>query len=73
MISRGENPNAHVRIYTPDLIKAELRIAGFKILKEKRLYAFHNFYGLKTLIAKHLLPRKFNQNNIIVLAQKPTT
>ncbi len=70
MIARGENPNAHVRVYTPDLIKAELKIVGFTIVKEAKLFAFHDFYTLKTIFAK-LLPKKFKPNNIIVLAQKP--
>ena len=71
MIAEGKNPNAHVRIYTTDLIKAELETTGFKILKEKTLFAFHKFYTIKTLIAKYILPKRFNPNNIIILAQKP--
>jgi len=71
MTSQGDNPNAHVRIYTPELIKAELEIAKFKILNEKTLFAFHDFYKLKTFIAKRILPKKFHPNNIIIFAQKP--
>lgn len=71
MVSRNKNPNAHVRVYSPSLVKAELKISGFKILRDKRLFAFHNYYTIKTFIAKHLLPWKFKPNNIIVLAQKP--
>jgi len=71
MISKGKNPNAHVRIYTPELIKAELEINGFKILKVKKLFAFHNLYKLKTFIAKYLLRKKSHYNNIIIFAQKP--
>lgn len=70
MIIKGENPNAHVRIYTPELIQAELYIAGFTVLREKKLFAFHNWYSLKTFIAKYLLIRKCKPNNIILLAQK---
>lgn len=65
MISEGKNPNAHVRIYTPELIKAELTIAGFKILREKYLYAFHSFYRLKSLLCS-MIPNLRNPNNIIV-------
>lgn len=71
MIARGENPNAHVRIYTPELIRAELEITGFTILKEKKLYAFNDFYTIKSLIANHIFKKKFHYNNIILLAQKP--
>jgi len=71
MISRGQNPNAHVRIYTSCLIKAELKIAGFKILQEKKFFAFHNLYKIKTFFAKFLLSWKFKPNDIIIVAQKP--
>lgn len=71
MIARGENPNAHVRIYTPDLIKAELGIIGFTIKKEKVLYAFHSFYKAKSVLADYIFKRKYKPNNIILLAQKP--
>lgn len=71
MINRGENPNAHVRVYSPALIKAELNIVGFKILKGQTLFAFNKFYKLKTLIAKYFLKNKFKPNNIIIFAQKP--
>jgi len=71
MVSRNKNPNAHVRVYSPSLVKAELKISGFKIMWDKRLFAFHNYYKIKTFIAKYLLPWKFKPNNIIILAQKP--
>ena len=73
MIKVGKNPNAHVRIYTPDLIKAELKITGFEIIKTKKLYAFHTHNQLKSLLSDFLnlvgirvrLP-----NNIILIARK---
>lgn len=70
MLTRGENPNAHVRTYTPELIKAELEIVGFTIVQEKKLFAFHKFYKIKSWVAR-FFPKKFTFNNIIVLAQKP--
>lgn len=70
MILRGENPNAHVRVYAPNLIKAELRIAGFQILEEKLLYAFNDFYSIKTLFANYLLPGIRNPNNLLLISQK---
>lgn len=62
------NPNGHVRVYSPDLIKAELDISGFKVLEQKFLYAFPNFYKLKTLLSK--LINKWEPNNIVLKTQK---
>lgn len=71
MIQKGENPNAHVRVYTPELIKAELEISGFKIINEKKLYAFNFFYSIKSLIVKYVFKNLKHPNNIIIVAQKP--
>lgn len=62
------NPNGHVRMYTEDLIKAELEIAGFQVLKHKTLFAFPNFYYIKTIIAR--LSRRKYPNNIVLKAIK---
>lgn len=70
MVSKGENPNAHVRVYTPGLIMAELCISGFKFLKEKKLFAFNKFYKIKTLISRYIFPIIRQPNDIIILAQK---
>lgn len=70
MYRRGINPNGHVRVYTPELIKAELKIPGFKIQQEKYLFAFKNFYWFKDLLRKILLKSRWRPNNIIVLAVK---
>ena len=70
MIKQGKNPNAHVRIYTPDLIRAEIEIAGFKILKQKLLFAFNKYYLLKSFLVK-FLPGFRQPNGIIIIAQKP--
>lgn len=69
MISKGKNPNAHLRIYTPPLIKAELKLAGFRINKSIFFYAFNYFYHLKSFIAK-LFPGLRRPNNILVFAEK---
>jgi SAM-dependent methyltransferase len=71
MVLGGENPNAHVRTYTPDLIKAELQMTGFRICEEELLYAFHKHYRIKTLLAKTVLKKKFKPNDIILVARKP--
>lgn len=61
----SSNPNAHVRVYTPALIEAELKIGGFRILDKKFLYAFHRYYYIKKLFGFLKQP-----NIIILLAQK---
>lgn len=66
--SMKENPNGHVRLYTKDLITAELQIAGFKVVKIKTLIAFQNMYAFKKLVAK-VLVNKWSPNDIIVVAK----
>ena len=70
MIERGENPNAHVRVYTPTLIEAELKISGFDIRKKIFLFAFSSFYSLKKILQKRILKNRWKPNNIIVFAEK---
>lgn len=69
MVKEGYNPNAHVRTYTEKLIKAELKIAGFNVIKEKKLYAFGKNYFLKSLIARFSFGLK-HANNVIITAVK---
>jgi SAM-dependent methyltransferase len=71
MIRNGKNPNHHVRVYSPLVIKKELELAGFKVVKEKYLYAFGNHYFLKTFLARTFLKNKKLPNNIILIARKP--
>lgn len=59
----SHNLNGHVRMYTEDLIKAELEIAGFKILKSKTFYAFENYYKQKKIISK-FVKNRWKPNNI---------
>lgn len=70
MINKGNNPNSHVRIYVPELIVSELKLAGFHVTKVKYLYAFHKFYRLKTLIVKCLPFTSVKPNNLILIAEK---
>ncbi len=65
MIKKGENPNAHVRVYTPEIIKAELEISGFKIDKEEYLYGFGSFYAIKSLMCKVF--KNLREPNLIIL------
>lgn len=69
MVRRGENPNAHVRVYTPELIKAELYISDFQILNEYFLYAFNKSYKLKSFIVQRIKGLR-RPNNIIIHARK---
>lgn len=69
LVKENRNLNAHVRAYTPDLIKGELELAGLHPITERYLYAFHSFYEIKSVIAK-LLKKKYKPNNIILVCQK---
>lgn len=62
------NPNGHLRMYTKDLISAELELAGFRVLEVKTLYAFKNFYLIKKLISR-VFKNRWKPNDIIVKAQ----
>jgi SAM-dependent methyltransferase len=66
MVHRKYNPNAHVRTYTPDLIKAELVISGFNVVHEDYLFAFGRFYYLKTLLCKYVL-KYLRRPNLVIL------
>lgn len=62
------NPNGHVRTYTENLIRAELKIAGFRVMKLKTLYAFKNFYAFKKISSK-ILRNKWKPNDIVILTK----
>lgn len=63
------NPNGHTRIYTPDLLRAELNIVGLKVVREVYLYAFSDFYSLKKALM-NIFPNLKQPNNVIVFAQR---
>lgn len=69
MVKHGCNPNAHVRAYTPRIIKCELNASGFNVLQSWELFAFGSFYGIKTLIARFASGLK-RPNNVIILAER---
>lgn len=69
LIDKNQNPNGHLRDYSENLIRAELEISGFEIIKKISLYAFKNLYILKTLSVKLFSSIK-EPNNVIILAQK---
>ena len=70
LIKRGVNPNGHVRIYTPELVFAELKISGFRVQKRKLLYAFRNLYTLKKTLQNTIMKKRWKPNNLIIFARK---
>lgn len=66
LIKKGSNPNAHVRVYTPSIIKMELELSGFKIENEFFLTAFKKFYKLKKTVNLLLKIREYNLMIVIV-------
>lgn len=66
--NKKDNLSGHVRTYTENLIRAELEIAGFKIIKLRTLYAFKNFYAIKKISSK-ILRNKWQPNNIVILVK----
>jgi len=69
MLARGENPNAHVRAYTENIICAELNIAGFSVSRTISLIAFKKFYWLKYWLSYWFLGFK-KPNGLIIFAKK---
>jgi len=67
MINSGTNPNAHVRVYSFEILRRELILSGFRVDRKVNLYAFHNLYKIKSLIAQILRKKP---NNLIIFASK---
>jgi len=65
---KKDNLSGHLRTYTENLIRAELKIAGFKVVKLKTFYAFKNFYTIKKVSSK-ILKNKWQPNNMVILAK----
>ena len=70
MFKSGINPNNHLRVYTPDIISTELKISGFKIIKKYYLYAFFQFYSLKTFLVNLFKLTIRKPNLMIIFCQK---
>lgn len=62
------NPNSHMRVYSEALLRFELEVSGFKILKIYRASAFNKLFFVKHIL-NSLLSIKA-PNNIVVLCQK---
>lgn len=69
LLRKNKNPNAHVRAYTPEILKAELKLSGFMFFKEIYLYAFSNLYTVKKLIMK-IFPWLKKPNLVIIFVRK---
>lgn len=69
LIKEGKNFNAHMREYTPHILEKELKSNSFKVEMIEFIYAFRNFYKLKTFVAK-LFPGFRKPNLMIVFAKK---
>ncbi len=63
-----KNPSGHIRTYTENLIRAELNIAGFRVVRLRTLYAFKNFYAFKK-ISSRIFRNRWKPNDIIILAK----
>jgi ubiquinone/menaquinone biosynthesis C-methylase UbiE len=64
MVKKGMNPNAHVRVYTPNILKTELKITGFSIQNEVYRCAFSKHYFIKNLVNNVL---KIKKPNLLVI------
>lgn len=63
------NPNKHMRRYTKELIIAELKLAGFKIINSKLLFAFDKLYLFKKALSM-ILVNKWKPNVVILEVRK---
>src|SRR5690606_6712125 len=59
------NPNSHMRCYSTELIKAELEITGFTVVKYREFYAFSSWFWLKDILARTVLQGKWQPNNVL--------
>ena len=64
------NENSHLREYSLELIKKELDFSGFKLLDYKKIYAFPNSYLFKNFLAKNVLTKRWDPNDLIFKARK---
>lgn len=70
MIKNNLNLYQHVRQYTKELIKAELKISGFEPFKEVELISFRRHYAIKKFLVKYILKGYRQSNGITVYARK---
>lgn len=63
---KGKNPGAHLREYTPNILKFEHEISKFKVIEEHFLYAFQKHYLIKKIIT-NVLPFRLRKPNIYLI------
>lgn len=64
-----ENKSGHVRDYSINVIKEELRESGFTVNTIHAFYAFKTFYQLKKSIVS-ILKKQWEVNNVVIKATK---
>lgn len=64
------NPNEHVRLYSKELICAELEIVGYKILFTEEFIAFRKLYLMKKILSRTILRNRWKPNDVLILAKK---
>lgn len=64
------NPNEHVRLYSREVICAELEIAGFEIVRVEEFIAFSSQYTLKKLLSRTILKNHWKPNDLLIMAKK---
>lgn len=70
MVKRGSNPVSHLRVYTPDLIQAELKLAGYNVVKTEYRFAFRKHYKLKNFAMKFDFLNYWKPNMMVIVAKK---
>lgn len=63
---KGKNPGAHLREYTPNIVKFEHEISKFKVIEEHFLYAFQKHYLIKKILI-NVLPFRLRKPNIYLI------
>jgi len=69
LLKTNRNVNMHVREYTSEILKAELKYSGFLVRKEYFLYAYEKCYRIKKILTE-ILFRKFKNPNLYICLSK---
>jgi len=69
LVTMEENENRHMREFTSEMLRNELRESGFVADKMNYLYAFKKYYRIKTFVAS-LIPGFREPNLLITYARK---
>lgn len=66
---KDDNPSAHVRDYTYNIIRSELKLNGFRVEKVNYLYAFEKQYFFKKWLSK-IFVNRWKPNSLTIVAKK---